>query len=175
MPIIANTSLPSFERFRYEGGEVLTPDRAHSQDIRELHVGLMNNMPDAALESTERQFLRLVGGCNRVAQFFVYPFSPPNIPRGDKARVHIEQYYFDFDDLKEAGLDALIISGANPVCDSLSDESFWTPLCQVLDWAKVNSESKHSLSVIDRAVNAIFTKIAPRRGIGGPLYLALYR
>ena len=101
MPIVANSDLPSFERFRREGGEVLSAGRAGSQDIRELHIGLMNNMPDAALESTERQFLRLIGGCNRIAQFYVYPFSPPQVPRTDQAQAHIEKYYHDFDQLKE--------------------------------------------------------------------------
>ena len=141
MPVVANTSLPSFERFRREGGEVLSSERAGTQDIRELHIGLMNNMPDAALEPTERQFLRLVGGCNRIAQFYLYPFSPPEVPRGDKARQHIAQHYFDFDELKEAGMDALIITGANPVCKDLSDENFWTPMCAVLDWATQNVTS----------------------------------
>ena len=136
MPIVANTALPSFERYQREGGDVLALARARSQDVRELHVGLMNNMPDAALEPTERQFLRLIGDCNGIIQFFVYPFSFSEIPRNDKARAHIRRYYFDFEELKEAGLDALIISGANPVCARLSDESFWDPLCRVLDWAK---------------------------------------
>ncbi|MDP6949938.1 MAG: homoserine O-succinyltransferase [Arenicellales bacterium] len=141
MPIVADTGLPSFERFRREGGEVLSPDRAGSQDIRELHIGLMNNMPDAALEPTERQFLRLVGGCNRIAQFYVYPFSPPQVPRGERAQAHIQQYYHDFSQLKEAGLDALIVTGANPVCAQISDESFWEPMCETLDWAVQNVTS----------------------------------
>ena len=135
MPIVANSDLPSFERFRREGGQVLDADRARSQDIRELHIGLMNNMPDAALEPTERQFLRLIGGCNRIAQFHIYPFSPPQVPRGDKAQAHIEKYYYNFTQLKEEGLDALIVTGANPVCAQLPDESFWEPMCETLDWA----------------------------------------
>ena len=135
MPIVANTALPSFERFRLEGGDVLSRDRAVSQDIRELHIGLMNNMPDAAMEATERQFLRLIGGCNRIAQFYVYPFSPPQIKRGVDASRHIEKYYYDFDQLKSDGLDALIVSGANPVCPELPDESFWGPMVETLDWA----------------------------------------
>ena len=135
MPIVANTGLPSFERFRREGGDLLSLERAGAQDIREMHIGLMNNMPDAALEPTERQFLRLLGGCNRIAQFHVYPFSPPEVSRGPEARAHIEKYYFDFAQLQEAGLDALIVTGANPVCDQISDEEFWNPMCEVLDWA----------------------------------------
>ena len=60
MPLVANTDLPSFARYQAEGGEVLDPSRAQGQEIRELHIGLFNMMPDAALEPTERQFLRLV-------------------------------------------------------------------------------------------------------------------
>lgn len=135
MPIVANTDLPSFERYRREGGDVLSSKRAQAQDIRELHIGLMNNMPDAALEATERQFLRLIGGCNRIAQFYVYPFSPTEVSRGPQAQAHIDQYYFDFAQLKKEGLDALIVSGANPICAELSDEEFWEPMCDTLDWA----------------------------------------
>ena len=135
MPIVANTALPSFERFQKEGGDVLTPGQARSQKFRELHIGLMNNMPDAALEPTERQFLRLIGGCNSTAQFFVYPFSSGEIPRGEWARAHIAQHYFEFEALKTAGLDALVVTGANPISATLPEESFWTPLCSVLDWA----------------------------------------
>ena len=36
MPLVANTELPSFQRLRDEGQEVLTPGRAKNQDIREL-------------------------------------------------------------------------------------------------------------------------------------------
>ena len=141
MPIVANTALPSFERFQKEGGDVLTPGQAHSQKSRELHIGLMNNMPDAALEPTERQFLRLIGGSNRVEQLFVYPFSPAEITRGDWAREHIAHHYFEFEALKTTGLDALVVSGANPISVTLPEESFWTPLCSVLDWASVQVTS----------------------------------
>ena len=96
MPLVDNTGLPSYRRLREEGMEVLEKNRAQEQDIRELHIGLLNMMPDAALEPTERQFLRLIDSCNRIAQFYVYPFSPTVIPRGDGARRHIDQYYFEF-------------------------------------------------------------------------------
>ncbi|MDE0459855.1 MAG: homoserine O-succinyltransferase, partial [Chromatiales bacterium] len=51
MPLVAHSDLPSFARLRAEGQEVLTMERASRQDIRELHVGLLNMMPDAALEA----------------------------------------------------------------------------------------------------------------------------
>ncbi len=135
MPIVANSALPSFKRFQKEGGEIISSGEVSNGEKSELHIVLMNMMPDAALEPTERQFLRLVGGCNSIAQLFVYPFSPAEIPRGIWARKHIENYYCKFEELKSEGLDALIVSGANPVFPMLTEESFWNPLCRVLDWA----------------------------------------
>ena len=141
MPIVAHNSLPTFERLRQEGVNVLAPDRALHQDIRELHIGFLNMMPDAALEATERQFIRLVGGCNRIAQFFVYPFSLDGLPRSADTRDYIARYYSRFEELRESGLDALIITGANVVNPALEDEPFWDPLMDVVDWARGNVAS----------------------------------
>jgi homoserine O-succinyltransferase len=38
-------------------------------------------MPDGAFQVTELQFMRMVGSCNQIAQFFVYPFTIPGLPR----------------------------------------------------------------------------------------------
>ena len=141
MPIVQHSSLPTFERLRETGHEVLTLERAVHQDIRELHIGFLNMMPDAALEATERQFIRLVGGCNRIAQFFVYPFSLDGLPRSAATREYIARYYSRFDELRETGLDALIITGANVVNPALEDEPFWAPLMAVVDWARENVAS----------------------------------
>ncbi len=101
MPLVAHNALPTFERLRAEGEEVLSVERAQRQDIRELHVGLLNMMPDAALLVTEKQYMRLIGACNRIAQIYVYPFSVPGLARSAEARAHIEAYYADFEDLQE--------------------------------------------------------------------------
>jgi len=77
MPLVAHHPLPAFEKLRQRGEKVLSLDDALRQDIRELHVGLLNMMPDAALTATEMQFMRLVGSCNQIAQFFVHPFTLP--------------------------------------------------------------------------------------------------
>lgn len=139
MPLIQNSELPTFDRLKSEGQEVLQPGRARHQDIRELHIGILNMMPDAALEATERQFMRLVGSCNRIAQFHVHLFSFPEIPRGEKAQNHIDQYYENFESLKSEGLDAIILSGANPALERIEDEPFWNPLLDVVDWAQKNT------------------------------------
>lgn len=135
MPIVANSDLPTFERLRAEGQVILPADRAKHQDIRELHVGLLNMMPDRAMEATERQFFRLVGESNPIAQFYMHPFTLDELPRGEKAQAHIDAYYDSFADLREAGLDALIITGANVTQADLAQEAFWQPLTAILNWA----------------------------------------
>jgi len=141
MPLVAHNNLPSFQRLRDRGQDVLSAERARHQDIRELNIGLLNMMPDAALAATEHQFIRLVGASNQIAQIYVYPFAIPEQERGDDALQHIKQHYSDFADLKKQGLDALIITGANPVNPSLDEESFWDPLMEIVEWASENVAS----------------------------------
>jgi homoserine O-succinyltransferase len=141
MPLVAHNDLPTFRRLQARGQEVLSLSRARQQDIRELHIGFLNMMPDAALAATEQQFIRLVGSCNQIAQFYVYPFSLPELNRGSKAEEHIGEHYFDFEELKELGLDALIITGANVINPSLDEEKFWSPLIDVVRWADENVAS----------------------------------
>jgi homoserine O-succinyltransferase len=141
MPLVAHNGLPTFQRLRDHGLEVLSLERAEQQDIRELHIGLLNMMPDAALSATERQFIRLVGNCNQIAQFYVYPFSISELNRGTEAERHISQFYFSFDELAAQGLDALIITGANVVNPELDQEPIWDPLINIVRWAETNVAS----------------------------------
>ncbi|HEB97941.1 MAG TPA: homoserine O-succinyltransferase, partial [Thiotrichales bacterium] len=141
MPLVANTDLPTFERLKQEGETILPRDAALQQEIRELHIGLLNMMPDAALAATERQFFRLVGESNQIAQFYMHPFTLEALERSPKAREHIERYYESFDDIRDQGLDALIITGANVVGPRLADQPFWEPLIEVMEWAYENVTS----------------------------------
>lgn len=141
MPLVAHTDLPTFARLREEGEEILDPERARHQDIREMHIGLLNIMPDAALEATERQFFRLVGACNQITQFHVHPFTVDGLTRSPEAKAHIARYYEPFEKIKQDGLDALIVSGANVTKPNLEQEDFWQPLTEVFLWAKQNVPS----------------------------------
>ena len=141
MPLVAHSDLPTFDRLRGEGHEILAPERARRQDIRELHIGFLNMMPDAALAATERQFLRLVGASNRIAQLFVHPFTMAGVERKGAARERVERFYEPFEHLKGEGLDALIVTGANVAEADITREAFWEPLLEVLDWGRENVAS----------------------------------
>lgn len=152
MPLVAHNNLPAFERLRQEGIKILEPGRAQNQDIRELHIGLLNMMPDAALAATERQFFRLVGESNPIAQFFVHPFTLPELPRSAEAQAYIEQYYETYDQVREEGLDALIVTGANVTGPELANQPFWEPLIGVIDWAWHNVTSTFCSCLATHAV-----------------------
>ncbi|UJF25052.1 homoserine O-succinyltransferase [Suttonella sp. R2A3] len=141
MPLVAHRDLESLARIRAEGQEVLDVERALHQDIRELHIGLLNIMPDGALKATERQFLRLIGNCNRIAQFYVHIFTVPGVPRSEEMQAYIDQNYESFDTIKAEGLDALIVTGTNPVHDDFADEPFWPHTRDVLAWADLHVSS----------------------------------
>ena len=141
MPLVSHSDLPTFKRLQEEGEEILTPDRAKHQDIREMHIGLLNMMPDTALEATERQFFRLLGACNQIVQFHVHLFTIEGLERGPEARKHLDRFYEPFEKIKHDGLDGLIISGANVTHANLQQEPFWEPLTEVFFWAKKNVTS----------------------------------
>ncbi|MCC7010552.1 MAG: homoserine O-succinyltransferase [Acidobacteria bacterium] len=141
MPIVEHTSLPTFRDLRRQGHTVLTVPEAQHQDIRALHVGLLNMMPDAAFRVTEQQFMRLVGSSNHIAQFFVHCFTVPGLPRGGATQSYIDRHYEDLATIYADGLDALIITGANVANPRLDLEPFYGPLTEVIGWAAENVTS----------------------------------
>ena len=54
---------------------------------------------------------------------------------------HIARYYRNFSEIREEGLDALIVTGANVVGSELSEQPFLQPLSKVMDWAYENVTS----------------------------------
>lgn len=141
MPLVAHNDLPTYQRLMEEGQFVLSGSRASIQDIRPLHIGLLNMMPDTALAATERQFFRLVGNSNSISQIYMHPFTIDSVKRADWAQSWVGEHYQSFDAIKEHGLDALIISGANVSEANLAAEVFWNDLVDVMDWADENVTS----------------------------------
>lgn len=140
MPIVAHSSLPAFDVLRREGLAIVDPgDR--DTGLRDLRIGLLNLMPDAALQATERQFMRLVGAYSDAANLFVIPFAVRADYRADVALAYIDAYYSTFEVLRDAGLDALIITGANPAADDITTEAFWRPMLDVIEWGRTNVAS----------------------------------
>lgn len=136
MPIVAHSSLPTFQRLLEAGEPILGVEESREQDIRELHIGLLNMMPDGAFHVTEEQFIRLIGGANQIVQVFVHPFTVDGLPRSPEVQAHIDTHYETFAQVQRDGLDGLVVTGANVANPRLEDEPFWTPLQEVMTWAR---------------------------------------
>jgi homoserine O-succinyltransferase/O-acetyltransferase len=108
---------------------------------RSLVVGLVNNMPDAALEATEAQFSRLLRAASGPIGIQLRIAYLPEVPRGPEALALITRNYWHIEQLLARPVDALIVTGLEPKAANLVDEPYWPRLVEVLRWAEVHTAS----------------------------------
>ena len=114
----------------------------HPQHVDvDLTIGLINNMPDTALQATERQFMRLLRQAAGDIRIDFHCFSLPSVKRSQPARWRIDQQYTDIADIDRLHIDGLIVTGAEPAAATLPEETFWRELTEIVDWAKANTRS----------------------------------
>jgi homoserine O-succinyltransferase/O-acetyltransferase len=101
-----------------------------------LIIGLVNNMPDAALRSTERQFHALLSAASHNRAVRLRHFTLPELARAQAAQSHIDQHYEDLGELWPSRVDGLIVTGTEPRADTLTDEPYWGTLTKLIDWAQ---------------------------------------
>ena len=106
-----------------------------------LNIGLINNMADGALISTERQLFHLLNGAAERIPMRLHLYALPTVCRGEWARQYIRRFYLDADKLLDSSLDGLIVTGAEPQADSLREEPYWESFARVVDWAQENTGS----------------------------------
>jgi homoserine O-succinyltransferase/O-acetyltransferase len=104
-------------------------------------VGLINNMPDAALKSIERQFVDLIRESTSDTVVRLLLFSIPEVPRSDAALQDMAGRYRDVSELWDTQVDGLIVTGTEPRARDLKDEPYWHALAQVIDWARERTAS----------------------------------
>src|SRR5580693_6653225 len=114
----------------------------HPQNVDvDLTIGLINNMPDAALQATERQFMRLLRQAAGDIRIDFHCFSPPSVRRSQTAQWRVEKQYTGIAELGRLHIDGLIVTGAEPNAATLPEEPFWRELTGIVDWAKTNTRS----------------------------------
>ena len=115
-------------------------------------IGLVNNMPDAALRTTERQFCSLLSVASGNIPVYLRLFYLPELPRQDWGRSSVSQCYEDISELWAAHLDGLIVTGREPRT-ALVDEPYWSTLTKLVDWAE------------DHTVTAIWSCLAAHAAV----------
>jgi homoserine O-succinyltransferase len=106
-----------------------------------LTIGLINNMPDAALQATERQFMRLLQAAAGNRRIHFHCFSLPSVRRSQTAKWRVDRQYSDIADIGRLQIDGLIVTGAEPIAATLPEEPFWGDLTAIIDWAEKNTRS----------------------------------
>lgn len=110
-------------------------------DRSALVVGLVNNMPDTALEGTEAQFARLLRAASGSLTVALRVAYLPEVPRGPEALDFIRRSYWHIEQLTAAPVDALIVTGLEPKAARLVDEPYWRRLTELLAWAQAHTAS----------------------------------
>jgi homoserine O-succinyltransferase/O-acetyltransferase len=123
---------PAFDTPDHHGGPARYPSR-------QITIGLVNNMPDAAMEATVRQFLSLLASAAAGVVVQVKLFSLPGVPSSEWRQQHLNAHYSNFDELWDARLDGLIVTGTEPRASDLTAEPYWADLAKLIDWAEENT------------------------------------
>ncbi len=135
MPV-ASKKGPYLTRMREIDPTVICIDEAAKRTIRELHIGIVNMMPDAALSKTETQFTIPLHYASSGLQIVPHFISLDGVQRGPKAQEYVDQNYITFDQAKEKGMDGLIVTGANIADPDISKAAFFKPLSDLVSWAE---------------------------------------
>jgi homoserine O-succinyltransferase/O-acetyltransferase len=131
--------------FRTEKPAATTPQSlapsAVGADDDCLVIGLINNMPDAALEATEAQFSKLLSAAAGNRSIRLRLSYLPEVRRSPEAQQYLRESYWPPQTLREVPLDALIVTGAEPLAPALAQEPYWASFIEMLDWAQVHTIS----------------------------------
>ncbi len=96
-----------------------------------LTIAIVNNMPDAALRATERQFAAVFADQPVRLRYHALP----GILRTAAGQAHVTTYAA-FDALVEDPPDGMIVTGLAPRLGPLQTEPWWPALARLADWAE---------------------------------------
>lgn len=134
---------PHTRRQPARSGPAASARTAHTmaRDDQPLVIGLINNMPDTAVEGTEVQFGALLAAACGARPVRLRYSTLPAVPRGEAAAARIAARYWPLESLYRDPPDALIVTGTEPRAPVLSDEPYWQQLVELMRFAQ---EQVHS-------------------------------
>ena len=137
MPIKIPNALPATKTLNDENIFVMTETRAMTQDIRPLHILLLNLMPTKI--DTETQLSRLLGNTPLQVELTlarVGSHESKNTPEE-----HMLAFYKNFDDIAHLNFDGMIITGAPVEHLPFEKVDYWDELRRIMDWSKTHVHS----------------------------------
>lgn len=141
MPVVVYTNPEDFKR-QSCAKKCVSPSAACLEGpSRNLRIGLINNMPDSALEATERQFTALLNSASDGVTVHLQFYALPGVQRKGASADRVREFYASADELRDTHLDGLIVTGREPLTPNLRDEPYWDAFTSVLDWARNHTYS----------------------------------
>ena len=137
MPVKIPDSLPATGILESENIFVMGEDRALHQDIRPLHIAILNLMPTKI--ATETQLLRLLG--NSPFQVEITLLHMESHESRNTPSEHLLEHYTTFAEIRRRRFDGLIITGAPVENMPFEDVDYWEELKEVMDWARTHVTS----------------------------------
>lgn len=137
MPLRLPDNLPAIKLLEDENIFVIDETRGHSQDIRPLKIVVLNLMPLKI--TTETDLIRLLS--NTPLQLDITFMKLKSHTSKNTPVEHMQQFYIDFDNLRERKFDGMIVTGA-PVEDMpFEDVNYWEEITHIFDWARTHVTS----------------------------------
>ena len=137
MPIKIPNALPATETLENENIFVMTEFRAMSQDIRPLHILLLNLMPTKVV--TETQMARVLG--NTPLQVELELLQVRSHEAKNVSQDHMLAFYKTFDEVKDNRYDGMVITGAPVEQMAFEEVDYWEELCEIMEWSKTHVHS----------------------------------
>lgn len=137
MPIKIPNRLPATATLTEENIFVMTETRAIRQDIRPLHILLLNLMPTKV--ETETQLARVLG--NTPLQIELELIAPSGHEFKNASQSHMLAFYRSFADVRDRYFDGLIITGAPVEMLPFEEVDYWHELCDIMEWSKTHVHS----------------------------------
>ena len=137
MPLKLPKNLPAIEVLKNENIFVMDSDRANSQDIRPLHIAILNLMP--LKERTELDLIRLLS--NTPLQLDITVVRVPGHEAKNTSSEHIERFYTSFEELMDRKFDGMIITGAPLEHLDFEDVTYWPWIQTIFDWSRTHVTS----------------------------------
>ena len=169
MPIRIPSNLPAQNVLNKENIFVMDTQRALTQDIRPMEVGILNLMPNKM--ETEEQFLRLLS--NTPLQINIDLIRIDNQAPKNTPAAHMDNFYLAFDDIAHKKYDGLIVTGAPLAHLAYQDVKYWEKMTEIMDWARAHVQS--TLFSCWAAHAAIFHFFGKNRGIREQKLSGVYR
>lgn len=134
MPLIVADNLPAKSQLQKEDIFIMGKNRAKAQDIRPVHIAILNLMPNK--EETEIQILRSLS--NTPLQVNIDLIRTSSYQSKNTKEQHLELFYKDFAEVKDKKYDGLIITGAPVEQLDFEDVLYWEELKEIFEFARSN-------------------------------------